>query len=213
MKIQDIDLKQLLPLFMRRQEDNAALADALSEPLRVFAREIAKLSTFGHLEDLTVEELDDLADELRVLWYDRSFTPEQKRVLLATSDKVYMRLGTKAAVQQVLTDIFGTSFIDEFWEYGADPHFFRIRVANPAALTRDNIAKLMRLLEEVQRKSQWLEKILCELRGSLQLNVGLHLTTQQDVYITLNNWQTHTETPLNIANAQHDTIQETILNK
>lgn len=173
MKLKDFSFRQLLPLFMRRDEFDGALADAVAEPLRVFARECKKLSTFDALDELNDAELDALAEEMNVFWYDKSLDIEKKRVLLTQSDKVFMRLGTKAALLMVVESIFGESSIDEFWEYdGGKPHYFRIRVHNSQNLTAENERKLYKLIELVKRRSQWLDRITTTIVPELRLNIG-----------------------------------------
>lgn len=174
MKIADLDLKRLLPIFMRRDEFNNALSDALSAPLRVFARECGKLSTFDALGSLTAPELDSLADELNVFWYDKTLPDEKKRALLAQSDKVYMRIGTKEAVQMVVGAVFGDAKVAEFWEYeDGKPHYFRIFVEDFNPVTNENVVKLERLIAYVQRRSQWLDGIVGEVVSQMPMRFGI----------------------------------------
>jgi len=192
MKLQDIDLERLLPAFMRRDEGNLALASAASDALRLLAREISKLSTWDALGMLATEELDALAEELHVLWYDKAFSDDQKRALLLASDQVYRRLGTVKAVRDVVTSVFGEATIEEFYQYGGRPHYFRINVANAATLSAENEAKLLRMLEHVKRKSQWLDSIYADTIAALPLNIGLGVSFQTVIYPDIATWQDNT---------------------
>lgn len=189
MKIEEISLADLLPLFMREDKSSQAIARVASDALQVFAREIAKLSTFDALDKLNSAELDELAAELNILWYDTALADEQKRALVANSDKVYMRLGTRAAVLQVVEDIFGASTVEEFHEYNGRPHYFRIEVKNAQQLNAENEAKLLRMLETVKRKSQWLEKIYSTTLASLPFNTGLHVSFSRTARPRIDAWQ------------------------
>jgi phage tail P2-like protein len=189
MKLEDIQLEHLLPLFMRRDASAVAMAQTASEALQVVAREIRKLSTFDALDLLNTAELDALAEELNVLWYDKAFTDDQKRVLLLQSDQVYMRLGTVQAVQDVVTAIFGESKVEEFFTYGGNPHYFRIEVKAANKLSSENEAKLLHMLDNVKRKSQWLEKIYANTIGNLPLNVGFHVSYQRTETPRVDKWQ------------------------
>ena len=195
MKLADIKLRDLLPIFMRRDDFDVALADALSAPLVTFARECRKLSTFDALEELSEEELDALAEELQVLWYDVTLPIEKKRALIAQSDLVYMRLGTKAAVQQIVEAVFGESTVEEFFDYGGRPHYFRIRVADVGSLTAEAEAKLLRLLDYVKRRSQWLEAIVSEVLTEYPLNAGIHCTIQKVDTLLVDEFQNNLTTP------------------
>jgi P2-related tail formation protein len=189
MKLQDIQLEHLIPLFMREDPANVAMARVASEALQVFAKEILKLSTFDALDLLNTLELDALSEELNVLWYDKALTDEQKRVLLLQSDQVYMRLGTVQAAQDVITAVFGESNIEEYYTYVGKPHYFRIEVKAANALSAENEAKLLSMLEKVKRKSQWLEKIYTNTIGNLPLNMGLHSSFQRTATPRIDTWQ------------------------
>lgn len=192
MKLEEIDVSKLIPLFMRADRDTLALSEVISETLQPLAAEISKLSTWGQLARLNTGELDTLAEELAVLWYDRTLSDDQKRVLIANSDKVYMHLGTKSAVQDVVKDIFGNAAVEEWYSYGGSPHYFRINVNDSTAMTPENEAKLMRVLDYVKRKSQWLESIQNNILTSWPLNVGMSVAVHAVLNVRVDVWQEHT---------------------
>ncbi len=209
MKLQDIDLARLLPAFMQRDEGNLALAAAASDALRLLAKEISKLSTWDALGLLATEELDALAEELNVLWYDKAFTDAQKRALLLASDQVYRRLGTVKAVRDVVSSVFGEASIEEFYAYGGRPHYFRINVANAATLSAENEAKLLRMLEHVKRKSQWLDSIYADTLAALPLNLGVGVSFQTVIYPDIATWQDNTfAAPLGIGQSLSSRMSE-----
>lgn len=173
MKLENIKIETLLPLFMRQDVFDVAVAEAANTALQTLAEEIAKLSTFDALEKLSTQELDELANELNVLWYNRDFSDGAKRKLLAESDLVYMRLGTVKAVSDALSSVFGKSTVEEFYSYeGGRPHYFRVRVENPCELSAANEVLILSMLDKVKRKSQWLESIYAETRVASPLFFG-----------------------------------------
>lgn len=180
MKLQDIDLSKLLPAFMREDGANQGIAAVVSDALREIASYIPKLSTFDALSRLNTAELDELAEELNCIWYDRSFTDEEKRVLLTQTDQVFARIGTVAAVEGVIEGIFGSGYVEEFWEYGGEPHHFRIAITNPETLTEERKAKLLRILEQVQRKSQWLDEIYSATLARIPLRAGFKIAVERE---------------------------------
>ncbi len=195
MKLQTLSVRDLLPIFMRRDEFDCALADALSKPLQTFARECRKLSTFDALDALSEEELDALAEELNVFWYDKTNGLTEKRALIAQSDLVYMRLGSKAAVKSVVDVVFGNATVEEFWDYGGRPHYFRIRVENIADLNDEKEAKLIRLLDYVKRKSQWLEMIVAVILARVDIHAGCILAYHLAYTVRVDTWQDNPTTP------------------
>lgn len=192
MNLDEIDLSKLIPVFMRRDLDNLAIADILSTTLQPLAGQIARLSTWDQLSSLNTSDLDALAVELSIFWYDKTLSDEQKRLLIANSDKVYMHLGTKQAVLDVVTDIFGPAYIEEWFEYEGQPHYFRIQIESAASLTAENEAKLMQVLDIVKRKSQWLDGIQSRISQSFPLNLGMSVGIHTLLEIVVNEWQDHT---------------------
>lgn len=180
MNITEIDLKKLLPSFM--QEDGACvgIAEVISKKLESIAGDIPKLSTFDALEKLNTAELDELADELNCIWYDKSFTDQEKRALLSKSDQVFARIGTVAAVEGVIESIFGSGFVEEFWEYGGEPHHFQIAISDPEKLTEERKAKLLRILDKVKRKSQWLDEIYAATVARIQMKQGFKIIVERE---------------------------------
>ena len=182
MELENVSISALLPLFMREDKGNGAISASMDAVLRPLAGEIAKLSTFDALAELDANELDALATELNVLWYDVNLPIESKRALLANSDKVFMQLGTRAACVRVVRDVFGDADIQEFWEYtSGTPHHFRVVVQNASALSAENEAKLVRMLDIVKRKSQWLHAIYSETVRDVaaRVAIGVVMYTEQ----------------------------------
>lgn len=157
MKTGNIDVKKFLPLFMRNDEFNNALAEALNEVFNDI--DTSKLRTWDKLELLNHEELDDLAWELNVLWYNKAGTLEAKREQIRTSDEVWRSLGTKYAIETVVSQLFVNGKVLEFWDAGLEPHHFSVEVYDPQALTPAGEKEFRRILEIVKRKSQVLDNI------------------------------------------------------
>ncbi len=193
MNIHNIDILQLLPPFMREDAANQGIAEVVSKVFQDVAKDIPKLSTFDALEKLNTAELDELAEELNVLWYDKTFTDQEKRILLAKSDQVYARIGTVAAVEDVIESIFGSGFVEEFWEYGGEPHHFKIAISNPSALTEERKAKLQRILEKVKRKSQWLDEIYAATITRINQNTGMKIMVEREQGIQVGTYEAGAE--------------------
>lgn len=192
MNLEDIDIKELLPLFMRAGEDNCALADGLSEVLQPLAQQVKRLSTWDQLGMLGNAELDALAAELNIFWYNSDYSLEQKRATILNSDKIYMKLGTVGAVADVVNDIFGGARVEEWFNYGGQPHYFRIIVDNPSSMSKENEAKFLQILERVKRKSQWLEKVVNEILAGIPMYIGATVAVHKSLSVRVDVWQEHT---------------------
>lgn len=136
---------------------------------------IARLFTvWDKIDEMEHADLDELAWELNVLWYDTQADIEVKRRLIKNSDLVYARLGTKWAVEEVVSTYFKTSIVREWWTYGGKPHHFKILSDNPS-LTNEQIERFFRVLSVVKRESSWLDSILITLTGDMSLYAGVYI--------------------------------------
>lgn len=183
MRTQEIDVKKFLPLFMRDDEFNNAVANTLND---IFSHvNTAKLRTWDKLDELDHYELDELAWELRVLWYNAAGTLAQKREQIRTSDEVWRTLGTRYAVETVVGQLFIKGKVLEFWEAGLEPHHFSVEVYSPEALTPNGEKEFRRILEIVKRKSQILDNIKLILTPNFWTYTGVvvhDVTTERHTF-------------------------------
>lgn len=159
MKLEDVDLKKLLPAFMQKDKEACALADALGKVVKQVLPDLKKLRTWDQIDQMTDAELDALADELHILWYRKYYPIETKKQLIKDSDKAYMTLGTPAACEMVMSAIYDGTVLREWFEYGGEPHHFRIECEDVKIFESEVFEEFVRTLSLVKRKSQWLEHI------------------------------------------------------
>jgi phage tail P2-like protein len=87
--------------------------------------------------------LDILAWEMHVdVWagWDGELTTEQKVELINSSIDWHRHKGTVYAVEQMLKTVFRKGYIQEWYEYGGNPYFFRIVTEEPYDAERFNRA-------------------------------------------------------------------------
>ena len=174
MKLSTLDFIKLLPQFMQDDAAVQGLAASLNSLVPPVAAEIEKLSTWDHIDTLTEAELDDLAWELNILWYDTGAPIDVKRTLVRGSDQVYKKLGTKWAVENVINTYFGDGYIEEWFQYGGDPGRFRVYSGNPT-LNESKFKEFLNLLNKVKRASSQLDGVFITLTGQMNLNIGAAL--------------------------------------
>ena len=171
MRLDTLEFIRLLPSFMRDDLAVRSLAAGIDEIIPSLDSSLQTLTTWDHIDDLSETELDGLAWELNILWYDKSAPIETKRELVKDSDKVYKHLGTKWAVENVITTYFGDGYIQEWFEYNGDPGYFRVYSTNPA-LPEEKLAEFLNILNKVKRHSSKLDGIYITLTGRMPLSAG-----------------------------------------
>ena len=172
MKLNEVELAKLLPSWMAQDGSDQGLAAGSDIITRdAFAR-LKLLSRWDKIDQLSEAELDEMAWELNIQWYDSTAPIETKRAVIRNSDRVYAKLGTRYAVEQIITDYFGSGEVREWYQYGGAPYHFKVLSANPG-LVNDNLNLFLTLLRTVKRRSAWLDAILICLTGEMYLYAGM----------------------------------------
>ena len=172
MKLNDIEFIKLLPQFMRDDDAVKGLAAGVNQVVKELTESVRLLSTWDHIDELSESELDELAWELNIQWYDRGASMEVKRGLIKDSDKVFQRLGTKWAVENIITTYFGEGHVEEWFEYGGEPGHFRVLSPNPS-LNNERLTEFLNLLDKVKRASAKLDEIIITLAGRVDMVAGV----------------------------------------
>jgi len=171
-KLDDIKFIELIPQFMREDETVKSLAESIDKLIPDISKKMQLNKTWNKIDEMNHQDLNELAWELNIIWYDQSVSLEQKRRIIKQSDLIYARLGTKWAVEQIIETYFGSGKVKEWFEYGGEPHYFRIYSDNPQ-ITNNDIDKFMWLLNIVKRKSSWLEGIYITLTGETRFYTNM----------------------------------------
>jgi phage tail P2-like protein len=150
------------------------LAAGIDSIIPKLAADLEKLSTWDRIASLSEAELDDLAWELNILWYDKGADIDVKRNLILDSDKVYKKLGTKWAVENVINTYFGDGHIEEWFQYDGEPGHFRVHSNNPS-LNESRFAEFLNLLHKVKRASAKLDGVYITSSAQMNLYAGTAL--------------------------------------
>ena len=168
MRLSDVETVRLLPAWER--EDNAVkgLGKGTDDVVKALYARLKLLSRWNKIDELEDSVLDEMAYELNIPWYDSTAPLLTKREIIKKSDLVYSKLGTKYAIEQIISSYFGTGELQEWFEYGGEPFHFKVLSDNPA-LVNENYELFLRLLNIAKRKSAHLDAILICLTGNLPL--------------------------------------------
>ena len=182
MKLSNLEFVRLLPHFMQGDAAVLAMADGIDEITPDLSGSINLLTTWDHINELNEAELDELAWELNVFWYDKAANLDIKREIILNSDQVYRKLGTKWAVENIITTYFGEGYITEWYQYGGEPGHFRVYSTNPS-LTDERLTEFLYILNKVKRHSSHLDGIFITLTGRMQLSAGAaYIESGKDTY-------------------------------
>lgn len=172
MKLSTLEFARLLPAFMRGDLAVQGLARGIDGIIPGLATSVQRLTTWDKIDELNESELDALAWELNIMWYDKTASIGAKRELVLNSDKVYRRLGTKWAVENVIQTYFGDGYIKEWFEYNGTPGYFRVYSTNPT-LNNERLTEFLNILNKVKRHSSKLDGIYITLTGEIKIAAGV----------------------------------------
>ena len=126
-----IDISKWVPKFILWDKNGYALAKAIEAGLQMMNDAVKKgVDCIVDYDTMPEWRLDELAWETNFL-YDYSADVEIKRRLLKNVFDIYRRLGTAAAVENALRAIFPGSDLQEWFEYGGEPYYFRLEIELP----------------------------------------------------------------------------------
>lgn len=166
MDIKNVDLLSLQTSSMRTDITIQALCAALTPQFRQLAEEVKYCLIYSRIDELDELALDELAWQMHIDWYDATANINIKRQLIKTAREVHAKLGTPAAVEDVIKTYFGDGQVQEWWEYGGTNGTFNVLTAN-GAVTGELAEQFARVIEPVKRKSQHLNQVIVTLTGAV----------------------------------------------
>lgn len=171
MKLKDVDLIKLCPAFMREDKSNQVLTNGVNNIFHTWAENMDRLPVINQLDKLSEAELDQLASDKNIFWYDYKASVSVKRAIIKNAKIVFNRLGTVWAVESVMNDYLPKTELQEWFDYNGEPGYFRI-VTNNTEILRTDIQTFLNILKHIKRGSVWLENIILRLEQYLVFYMG-----------------------------------------
>jgi len=154
-----LSLMDLIPASVKSVESEA-LAYALDPELHEIESLIDNLSFLTQIDKLPEWLIEELAYQWRVnLHLQLSPSLYQKRALVKHALRWHKHKGSPAALEEMIAIFFPESRIEEWYEYGGDPFFFRVILyANGMNTKMQNNVRTTILAEKNERS--WLEELI-----------------------------------------------------
>lgn len=155
------NLLSTLPVVLQQDPSVLALAESIAGLLVMRPEEIDRLRIYPAIDALSENLLDILAYDFKVDWWDPEYSLDEKRRTLKTSWKVHKTLGTKAAVELALSAVYPGTEVEEWFEYGGEPHHFRVFIrGEETAIGPGRLDEFKKAIVRVKRLSSWLDSII-----------------------------------------------------
>ncbi|MCM3632924.1 phage tail protein I [Paenibacillus camelliae] len=167
-----VKLVDILPSSIKHDVDVVNAAGALDNLNNQIAGIIPSLFFVGNVDHISGAWLDALAWQWQAPYYDQTLPIEQKREIVTRSLSWHKRKGTPSAVEELVTTIFGSGEVQEWWEYGGQPGYFKVRTNDPSA-TADKATEFLAAINSVKNERSWLEKIEIITEGTMRIYYGV----------------------------------------
>ena len=116
--------------------------------------------TFSEVDNCDENMLDQMAVYLKIEWYDTNADVETKRRIVRTAIEIQRYSGTVKAVREQASAVYPDSEVEEWFDYGGTPGFWRLNVnITEAPAQYHTIREMEDLLGYTKRLSAHLEQI------------------------------------------------------
>lgn len=156
MKTPDYHIAESLPPSIAR-ENLVDVAKVIDEKLHELDAASVLVLLYPRIDELESELVDALAIALHVDYYDASLPLDKRRALVKNSTRWHMRKGTKGVVQEMVATVWDGCNVEEWFEYGGEPYYFRVVNITAAHVDEDVIRKVLRAIYATKNERSWLE--------------------------------------------------------
>lgn len=163
-KLESISLYDLLPPNLKGPKEKALATAWDTEYRKVCQLALRASMAFGFVMELDEEMADHLCLSLDIKGYKADLPLEKKRLLIRSALLNYARLGTKAALEDAVGIIHGGTTVQESWEYGGKPYYFRVAVdAGQEPVPQNPIGRLLDTIMDYKNVRSWLQGITVDV--------------------------------------------------
>lgn len=183
-KFNEVSILDLLPENFQNDPTIQASAEALNKQLDKITQKTKKISIYERLfkNELTSEEVDELAYQFHVDFYDPSLPITQRIELVKKAIPFHQLKGTAGAIEDLIKILFGDGEVEEWFQYGGEPGYFQV-TTNNQMVTNEKAEEFIRSLRTVKRLSQHLETVLISQIENLTVHTGVYVHVGETIKI------------------------------
>lgn len=151
------NLLRTLPDVLKEDKKLNALASIVANVLSARPDEIDRIRIYPQIENLPEPLLDILAYDFKVDWYGYNYSLDVKRAQIKDSFRVHRTLGTKGSVEKALNNIYPGTEIEEWFDYGGDPFYFRVLLDvtdQRVGISHDEIIRTINMFKPIRSHLQ-----------------------------------------------------------
>ena len=158
--LKSVSLLDILPSNLLEDPQVSAAAKALDAELQAVTKATAETLHLPRLDELPETVVDLLAWQWHVDFYEPlDMSIETKRRLIRESIAWHKIKGTPAAVEKVLSAAFANAHVEEWYEYGGEPGYFRVTIED-VTTDPEKQANIRAAIYSAKNERSWLDALL-----------------------------------------------------
>lgn len=183
-KLKNLQLTQLLPASIAADTTVKNISLSVETILQTVAGQTAAVLLLPHLDELPEAVIDELAWQYHVDTYSADFAIDVKRQLIRQSIAWHHKKGTPAAVTDMLSTIYASAQLEEFWEYGGEPYHFRVTVGEDRTDSAQTIDDAIRVIKLSKNVRSWLDgiKFRRNITGTIYLGAAMSKNKKVELF-------------------------------
>ena len=174
--IEDYFIHKNLPQSLDK-ENVQEVATVVDDTLLSFDKTIAEVLIYPAIDMLGSELINTLAIQMHCDFYDDTLPLAVRRNLVKNSIAWHRIKGTPAAVEQMIQTVYQTGVVEEWFDYGGEPFFFKVNLGD-SQITTQKIKNLIKMINASKNVRSWLEV----LRFSKSIDIIRYLGCFADVH-------------------------------
>ena len=159
------------------KENVQEVAKVVDDTLLSFDKTIAEVLIYPAIDMLGSELINTLAIQMHCDFYDDTLPLDVRRNLVKNSIAWHRIKGTPAAVEQMIQTVYQTGVVEEWFDYGGEPFFFKVNLGD-SQITTQKIKNLIKMINVSKNVRSWLEV----LRFSKSIDITRYLGCFADVH-------------------------------
>ena len=171
--IEDYFIHKNLPQSLDK-ENVQEVAKVVDDTLLSFDKTIAEVLIYPAIDMLGSELINTLAIQMHCDFYDDTLPLAVRRNLVKNAIAWHRIKGTPAAVEQMIQTVYQTGVVEEWFDYGGEPFFFKVN----SQITTQKIKNLIKMINVSKNVRSWLEV----LRFSKSIDITRYLGCFADVH-------------------------------
>lgn len=187
MDLTTLNLLDLQSSYMQNDPVTIALCKVLNPYYEKLSEDLKLCFIYSRIDELDDFVLDELAWQFSADWYETTLDINKKRSLIKNALKYHKKKGTPQALIDVITTIFGRTKLEEWFEYGGNPYFFRLKIdITEQGASKENLTRLDELINKYKNTRSWIDVINIYL--TCKGNITYAATTILGEEITVYPW-------------------------